>query len=84
TAAREHALRDADEYILPIRLDDAEVLGMTEVSGYRDLRQSSVESIVTLLEQKLEETKDQSSLPSKSHDLRSGNIPSTQPKSDNE
>ena len=74
TAAREHALRDADEYILPLRLDDSEVPGITETTGYRDLRQHSVESVVDLLEQRLSDAKGRAS-GSQSHDLRSGNVP---------
>src|SRR5687768_11904634 len=50
TSAQERAFRDADEYILPIQLDDSEVPGITEATGYRDLRQHSMESIVNLLE----------------------------------
>jgi hypothetical protein len=84
TSAQEHALRDADEYILPFRLDDTEVPGITETTGYRDLRQHSMESIVNLLEQKLTEAKDRLGPPSKSHDLRSGNIPRKRPKSDDQ
>jgi hypothetical protein len=80
TSAREWALRDADEYILPIRLDDTEVPGITDAAGYRDLRQHSMESIVDLLEEKLRETKVRSGPPSQSHDLRSGNVPSTEQK----
>ena len=76
-AAQQRAFRDANEYILPIRLDDTEVPGITETTGYRDLRQHSLESIVDLLEQKLTETKGRSGPPSQSHDLRSGNIPKT-------
>jgi hypothetical protein len=80
--AQEHALRDAREYIFTIRLDDTDVPGITETTGYRDLRQHSMESIVNFLEQKLKETKRPSGPPSQSHDLRSGNIPSTHHKSD--
>jgi hypothetical protein len=75
TSARELALRDADEYILPIRLDDNEIPGITEAKGYRDLRKDPIESIVTLLEEKLSEAKARSGPPSQSHDLRSGNVP---------
>jgi hypothetical protein len=82
TSAHERSFRDANEYILPIQLDDTKVPGITETTGYRDLRQHSMESIVNLLEQKLRETKGQSGPPSKSHDLRSGNIPSTHRRSD--
>lgn len=82
TSAQEHALRDANEYILPIRLDDTEVPGITETTGYSDFRQHSMESIVNLLEQRLMETKGRSAPPFKSHDLRSGNIPRQQDKPD--
>ena len=82
TSAQERAFRDPNEYILPIQLDDTEVPGITEATGYRDLRQHSMESIVNLLEQKLTQTKGQSGPPSQSHDLRSGNISSTHRKSD--
>ena len=74
-SARELALRDADEYILPIQLDDSDVPGIMEAKGYRDLRQGSLESIVDVLEQKLNEEKSRSRPPSQSHDLRSGNVP---------
>jgi hypothetical protein len=82
TSAQERSFRDANEYILPIQLDDTEVPGITETTGYRDLRQHSMESIASVLEQKLIETKARSGLPSQSHDLRSGNISSTHHKSD--
>lgn len=79
TSVQQHALRDADEYILPITLDDTKVPGVTETTGYKDLRQHSMESIVEFLEQRLTEMKGRSSgPPSKSHDLRSGNIPPKQ------
>jgi len=81
-SAQERAYRDANEYILPVQLDDTEVPGITETTGYRDLRQHSMESIVNLLEEKLAETKGRSGPPAQSHDLRSGNVPSTQHESD--
>lgn len=76
-AAQERAFRDSNEYILPLRLDDTEVPGITETTGYRDLRQHPMENVADLLEQKLMKAKRQSSHPPKSHDLRSGNIPSS-------
>jgi hypothetical protein len=76
TAAQERAFRDANEYILPLRLDDTQVPGITETTGYWDLRQHPVEDIVDLLEQKLMKTKGQSDRPPKSHDLRSGSVSS--------
>jgi hypothetical protein len=75
-SATERALRDAEEYILPIRLDDSEVPGISEANLYRDLRQHSLESIVDLLQQKLRQIDERSRPPSQSHDLRSGNVPS--------
>jgi hypothetical protein len=82
TSAQERAFRDADEYILPIQLDDTEVPGIKETTGYIDLRQHSMESLVNLLEQKLTLARDRSGPPSQSHDLRSGNISSTDHKPD--
>jgi hypothetical protein len=75
-AAQERALRDANEYILPIRLDDTDVPGAAEATGYRDLREHSLESIADLLEQKLAQARGEAGPPSQSHDLRSGNVPS--------
>ncbi len=76
TDAQEHALRDAEKYILPIRLDDVDVPGLTEVSGYRSLEQHSLESVADFVEEMLARKKEQSGPPSQSHDLRSGNVPS--------
>lgn len=75
SSARERALRDPDEYILPILLDDRQVPGLTEAKGYRDLREHSVESLVTWLDEKLRDSETRSGPPPESHDLRSGNIP---------
>ena len=71
----EAALRDAEEYIIPLRLDDHGVPGIETAKGYRDLRHNSLEQFVSWLEEKLAETNDRSGPPSKSHDLRSGNVP---------
>ena len=77
TAAQEHSLREADEYILPILLDDTEVPGIVETSGFRDLRQTPLEGLVHLIEQKLSAAKGRSGPRSRSHDRRAGNIPSS-------
>ncbi len=82
TSAQERAFRNANEYILPIRLDDVDLPGITETAGYSDLRRHSMESIVNVLEQKLITAKTRPGPPSQSHDLRSGNISSTHHKSD--
>ena len=76
TSARQHALRDSDQYILPIQLDDAGVPGIAEARGYYDLRQNSPENLADWLQGKLNEAKPQSGPPEESHDLRSGNVPS--------
>ncbi|HJR80969.1 MAG TPA: TIR domain-containing protein [Anaerolineales bacterium] len=76
TSATQSAFREADEYILPIRLDETEVPGIMGIKGYRDLRQHSMESIVNSLEEKLNAVRGQAGPPPQSHDLRSGNIPS--------
>ena len=76
TSARERALRDAEQYILPAQLDDVEVPGMEGAAGYTDLRVQSVEDLVDGLVTKLREHKSRSGPPPQSHDLRSGNIPS--------
>jgi len=81
TSAQDHALRDANEYFLPVRLDDTEVPGIHATTGYRDLRQDSMESVANLIEQKLAQSKGRAGPPSPSHDLRSGNIPSKERKS---
>lgn len=80
TAVQERSFRDPNEYILPIQLDDTEVPGITETKAYKEFRRHSIEGVVDLLEQKLKELKARSGPPVQSHDLRSGNLPSTQKK----
>jgi len=55
------AFRDANDYILPIRIDDTEVVGIAETIGYRDIRQHSLESIANALAKKLTKAKGQES-----------------------
>ena len=74
-SARQHALRDSEKYILPVRLHDVEVPGLAEAKSYYDLRQSSVKQLTDWLEKKLGEAKPQSGPPEESHDLRSGHVP---------
>ncbi len=45
THAQARAFRDANEYILPVRLDDTEVPGIAETIGYIDLRQQTIENV---------------------------------------
>lgn len=60
THIQARAFRDTSEYILPIKLDDTEVPGIAETTGYRDIRQHSLDDIARSLEQKLVKAKGQS------------------------
>ena len=73
-AVQELTLRDANEHILPIRLDDSEASGIDQAPGYRDLRREPVENIVNTLEKKLAQRIVHPGPPPESHDLRSGNM----------
>ena len=72
TSVQERTFRDPDDTILHLRLDDSEIPGLEE------LPQRSPEAMADLLEQKLAEMRRTAGPPSKSHDLRSGNVPTTQ------
>lgn len=74
-SATEAALRDADEYILLLRLDDTERPGLGQAPGTLDLRQESLGSLAALLKGKLSQTELHPGPPPESHDLRSGNVP---------
>jgi hypothetical protein len=76
TEARERALRDENEYILLLQLDDTHVPGITQAAGYTDLRQHPMEDVVDRLAQKLEQANEYARSLPQSHDLRSGNISS--------
>lgn len=52
-AAQARAFRESKEYILPLRLDDSEVDGVLETTGYIDLRLEGVDGVVKLIENKL-------------------------------
>lgn len=52
-AAQARAFRDSVEYILPLRLDDTEIPGISETVGYIDLRVTSIDEVVELLKRKL-------------------------------
>lgn len=77
-SATEAALRDADEYILPLRMDDTEFPGLQESSATLDLRRDSLENIAKLIVGKLADRELHPGPPPESHDLRSGNVPSTE------
>ena len=71
----QRSLRDAQEYILPVLLDDSDIPGVTDAPGTLNLHDASLESIADRVEQKLAETRSRPGPPSQSHDLRSGNVP---------
>lgn len=75
TSVQERALRDPNEYIILLRLDDVDVPGLTTAISYTDIDEHSVEHVVGLLKDKLTQLRSQSGPPPKSHDLRSGNVP---------
>ncbi|HIF9205524.1 TPA: toll/interleukin-1 receptor domain-containing protein [Photobacterium damselae] len=52
-AAQARAFQENSEYILPLRLDDAEIEGILGTTGYIDYRQVSLERIIDLLVEKV-------------------------------
>ncbi|WP_043317141.1 toll/interleukin-1 receptor domain-containing protein [Microbulbifer sp. HZ11] len=52
-AAQARAFQENSEYILPLRLDDAEIEGILGTTGYIDYRQVSLERIIDLLAEKV-------------------------------
>jgi hypothetical protein len=53
-AAQSRALKENDEYILPIRIDDTEITGILPTVGYLDLKSISLETAAKLAVEKLE------------------------------
>lgn len=52
-AAQARAFRENREYILPLRLDDAEVEGVLDTTGYIDYRHTGLENIIDMLVEKV-------------------------------
>ena len=52
-SAQARALTENGPYLLPVRLDDSELPGLRPTVGYIDARKIPVESLVSLIEQKL-------------------------------
>jgi hypothetical protein len=52
-AAQARAIQENSEYILPLRLDDAEIDGVLGTTGYIDYRHSSLEKIINMLAEKV-------------------------------
>jgi hypothetical protein len=51
--AQERAFKDNIEYILPVKIDDTEIPGITSTIGYLDMRDISIEEIAELVIDKL-------------------------------
>ncbi|MCM3131289.1 hypothetical protein M3629_00730 [Paenibacillus polysaccharolyticus] len=47
------SLRNSNEYILPLKLDDTIIPGVLETTGYIDLRKTTKEEVVDLLCEKI-------------------------------
>lgn len=52
-SAQARAFRESREYILPLRLDDTAIPGIEDTIGYIDLRTTSCDDVLRLLEEKL-------------------------------
>lgn len=48
-AAQSRAFNESREYILPVRLDDTEIPGILDTTGYIDLRCKSIDELVDLI-----------------------------------
>lgn len=51
--AQARAFRENEEYILPLRLSDAELPGLNATTGYLDLRLRSMEEVAVVIQRKL-------------------------------
>jgi hypothetical protein len=51
--AQARDFKSDDEYILPLRIDDSELPGLNDTSGYLDLRSTSISEVANLCMQKL-------------------------------
>lgn len=51
--AQARALQESQEYILPVRIDDAEIPGILETIGYLDLRSITIDGVYDALVKKL-------------------------------
>ena len=52
-AAQARAFQENSEYILPLKLDDAEIEGISGTTGYIDYRQAPLEKVIDLLSDKI-------------------------------
>ena len=67
----------AGSSVIPVRLDDTDLPGMEDPTQVKDLRSHSKQDIVDLIAGTIVREKGHPGPPSQSHDLRSGNVPST-------
>jgi len=51
--AQARAFRENSAYILPLKLDDTEISGIADTTAYVDLRETTIEEVVLLLQSKL-------------------------------
>lgn len=56
-AAQAKAFQENEDYILPLRVDDTEIPGLLPTVAFIDLRRTSIDNIVVLLQQKLKQKK---------------------------
>lgn len=54
-AAQARALQENREYVLPVRVDDTEIPGISSTTGYVDLRQSSIKELSEMTIQKVKQ-----------------------------
>lgn len=52
-SAQSRAFEDENEYILPLRIDDSKVPGILSTTGYLDYRKETMEEIISLLIEKI-------------------------------
>lgn len=74
---QQHADATPGGSVIPVRLDDTDLPGVEDPTQLRDLRSHSKQDIVDLIAGTIVREKGHSGPPSQSHDLRSGNVPST-------
>jgi hypothetical protein len=67
----------AGSSVLLVRLDDTDLPGVEDPTQVKDFRSHSIQEIVDLIAGTIVREKGHPGPPSHSHDLRSGNIPST-------
>jgi hypothetical protein len=53
-SAQARALRENEEYILPVRFDDTEIPGLRSTAGYIDARTTTLDQLVDLVLQKIQ------------------------------